>query len=81
MNGTATLSAPERLMQASAMLAMDEVSVAIDGIAVDEMRVVDHDLDAAVRLPAEHPPPDDVRPDEAALERVPDRTFAEGGGS
>ena len=61
------------------MLAVDEVSVAIDGIAVDEMRVVDHDLDATVRLPAEHPPPDDIRPDEAALERVPDRTFAEGG--
>jgi hypothetical protein len=62
---------------AVAVLAMDEMAVAVDRVAVDERRRVDHHLDPPIRMPAENPPPLDIRPGQDPAGRPPDRPLAE----
>ena len=61
------------------MLAMDEPPISIDGVAVDEIRGVDHRLDVTVRIPSEHPAAVDIGPDEPLAGRIPDDAFAKCG--
>ena len=61
------------------MLAMDEPPISIDGVAVDEIRGVDHCLDVSVWIPSKHPAAVDIGPDEPLAGRVPDDAFAERG--
>ena len=61
------------------MLAMDEVAIPVDRVAVDERSGVDDDPYATIGVSAEHPAPPDVRPDQYVPCRPASRPLTEDG--